>query len=380
TRLGLKKNANVVANPFSTSITTGSFYSVGNFLFRQQYDIIGKKDSIVTDTTVIPLFYPRFRAEYTINYNTYHYRFVDQDPDSVFYTSYYNFVSTPDTIRLSDQWHQLINDLSLYQFPDAKNPQQFIKVGATIENLNGYFVAGSITQYNAIIHGEYRNRTKNQKWDVEAFGKFYVSGANAADYDAYISLKRQISKNLGSLQLGFHNVNRTPSFIFDKRSSYGFGNPNTFFGKENNTNLFGALELPKLRLILSGNYYLINNYTYFQNHYHPAQETNPFNVLQITLDKMFVVDRHWIWRLLLVAQQKAGASPINIPTLVTFSQLGYEGKLGFKNLVIDFGLEFRYFTAYKADGYSPPVGQFFVQNDTTIRQKLPDINAYVHFR
>ncbi|PWT72389.1 MAG: hypothetical protein C5B59_15815 [Bacteroidetes bacterium] len=380
TRLGLIKNAQFVANPFSTNITTGSFYSVGNFLLRQQYDIIGKKDSIVTDTTVIPLFYPRVRAEYTINYNTYHYRFVDQDPDSVFYISYYNFFSTPDTIRLSDQWHQLINDFSLYQFPDAKNPQQFIKAGASIENLKGFFDAGSKTLYNAFIHGEYRNKTRNQKWDVEAYGKLYLTGANSGDYDAYISLKRQISKNLGSLQVGFHNVNRTPSFVFDRESSFGFGNPNTFFSKENNTNLFGSLELPKLRMVLSGNYYLINNYTYFQRHYNQAQETNPFNVLQISLDKVFVVDRHWVWRLLLVAQQKAGASPINIPAIVTFNQLGYEGNLGFKNLLIAFGLEARYFTAYKADGYSPPVGQFFIQNDTTIRQNLPDINAYIQFR
>jgi hypothetical protein len=44
------------------------------------------------------------------------------------------------------------------------------------------------------------------------------------------------------------------------------------------------------------------------------------------------------------------------------------------------GLEFRYYTPYTADGYSPVIGQFFTQTQTTIAQKLPDINAYVNFR
>jgi len=40
----------------------------------------------------------------------------------------------------------------------------------------------------------------------------------------------------------------------------------------------------------------------------------------------------------------------------------------------------RYFTPYKADGYSPVVGQFFTQTETTIKQKLPDISGYLNFR
>ena len=41
--------------------------------------------------------------------------------------------------------------------------------------------------------------------------------------------------------------------------------------------------------------------------------------------------------------------------------------------------ELRYISPYKADGYSPVVGQFFSQN-ATVTQKLPDINLYLHLR
>jgi hypothetical protein len=87
-----------------------------------------------------------------------------------------------------------------------------------------------------------------------------------------------------------------------------------------------------------------------------------------------------ILRAAAVLQKVAGGSPVNIPLFVTQGQIGYEGKLGFKNLNIAYGLEFRYYTPYTADGYSPVIGQFFSQTQTTIAEKLPDINAYVNFR
>ena len=382
TNIGPSQAYNNVNNLFGggAAIPTGTFYTTGTFMLRQQYDIIGLKDSLVTDSVVIPLFYPKFRAEQTISYSTYHQTFVDQVPDTGYYTKNLNFISTPDTIRLSDLWHNLTNDFSLYSFPDSKNPQQFLKAGISFQTMDGTYNAGKRSLYNLFVHGEYRNKTRNKKWDVEAFGNFYINGFNAGDYNAYISLKRQISKNLGFLQVGFENVNRTLSMAWTQESSFGFGVPNGFFNKENVVHLFGSIDQPKLDLTLSGNYYLLTNYPYFKNYYIAAQDVSPFNVLIVSADKRLALTRHLIVRVLAVLQKEAGNSPVNIPVFVTHGQIGYEGKLGFRNLVIAFGLEFRYFTPYKADAYSPVVGQFFTQNQTTIAEKLPDINAYINFR
>jgi hypothetical protein len=43
-------------------------------------------------------------------------------------------------------------------------------------------------------------------------------------------------------------------------------------------------------------------------------------------------------------------------------------------------LEIRYRSPYKADGYSPVLARFFYQDSITIKNPLPDITAYVHFR
>ncbi|MDR3713004.1 MAG: hypothetical protein P4L51_09340 [Puia sp.] len=390
TQIGGNTIAN--GNPFSTNIATGTKYATGTFLMRQQYDL-GQKDSIVTDSTVIPLFYPRLRIEHTLTYSTYDFNFIDQpDPlnsqplDSAYYASFYNLKSLTgsDTIVRRDNWKILTNDFSLYQFPDSKNAQQFIKVGASYESLKGFFdtsytLKGAVSSYNLFLHGEYRNKTRNQKWDIEANGKLYLSGFNSGDYNAYISLKRYISRQVGYLQVGFQDVSRTPSFTFNPESSFYLDQFHKF-NKENTTNIFASLEQPQHHLILKGSYYLISNYSYYSDYYKASQESTLFNLLQISLEKQITIYRHWKWWTQTYLQQVAGASPVNVPLVLSNNRVGYVGNFGFRNLNISFGLEIRYFTPYKADGYAPLTGQFFTQKDTTISQHLPDITGYLHFR
>jgi hypothetical protein len=391
-------------NVFSSGVNTGTRYTTGTFLFRQQYDL-GQKDSIVTDTSVIPLFYPRVRLETTTAYTTYHYRYSDQfkisanSPvnytlDTTWYLNKYNlnYLSGTDTFFREARWRNVTNDFSIYTFPDSKNPQQFFKVGATFQvltgvydtsNLNyGYirYIYSKTNEHNLFVHGEYRNKTRNQKWDIEAFGKLYLNGMNAGDYNASISLKRYVSRQIGYLDLGFRNTNRSPSRAYDSNSPFYYDSARRSFNKENITNIFATLDQPQHHLRLTGSYYLMSNYLYLADYYKERQQSALFNLLQVTLQKEITLHGPWKWRTLVVFQQVAGSSPVHVPLIVTHNRIGYDGNLGFPNLDISFGLELRYFTGYKADGYSPLTGQFYSQNDTTIRQHLPDITGYLNFR
>lgn len=373
-------------NFFTTNIGTGTFFTNATYLMRQQYDL-GQKDSIVTDSTVIPLFYPRLRLEHTISYSTYKYRFRDEHVvDSAWYKNNYGITlqAPRDTFFIQDQWRDLTNDFSIYQFPDAKNAQQFVKVGAAFQMLTGTLDSGRVTpkEHNFYLHGEYRNRTRDKKWDIEANGRFYVNGLNAGDYNAYISLQRYISRKIGYLQAGFQNVNRTPSYIFDQGSSFYLpgANPLTF-SKENITNIFATLDQPWYKLKLSGSYYLVTNLTYFSSRIQPAQASGVFNLLRITAEKHFPLGkRGWNWKTWLILQQRAGDGPVNVPLITTRNTIGYDGNLGFKNLNISFGLEGRYFTSYKAPAYSPLPGQYYFQDATTVKLRMPDLSLYMHFR
>lgn len=366
---------------FNTKIGTGNKYSEFTFLLRQQYDF-GKKDSIVTDSTVIPLFYPRLRFEHTIQYNRRNYVFEDFLGDSTYYKTTYGLTlpDLNDTVYLKDSWKELINDFSIYQFPDAKNLQQFIRIGAAIQNLSAEFNAGSNKFYNVFGHAEYRNKTRNQKWDMEANGKLYFVGLNSGDFEVHGSLQRFLSRRIGYLKLGFENANRTPSFFYDSRSSFYLLPTTENFKKQNNTHMYASLSQPSSKLDISGHYYLLTNYTYISNYYKLKQESSLFNVLQITLQKTFKLGKRWQWHTDIYFQKTIGDAPVNLPLIYTRNRFGYEGNLGFPNLDIAFGVEARYHTPYKADGYSPALGQFYYQDSISISNNLPQVDGYVHFR
>ncbi|MGH2552455.1 MAG: putative porin, partial [Chitinophagaceae bacterium] len=356
------------SNFFSTKINTGNKYNEFAILVRQQYDL-GKKDSLVTDSTVNPLFFPRIRFEHTLQYNRDKFIFQDFAGDSIYYKKYYDtsLRRLKDTFLLKDKWSELINDFSIYQFPDSRNLQQFIRLGVMIQNLSGEFATQKKSFFNTAGHAEYRNTTRNLQWDIEANGKLFFTGLNAGDFEAHLSLRRMLGKRTGSVQLGFENTSRTPSFIFDSRSSFYLMHTNENFKKENNTHLFASYYLPSFQFNLTGHLYLLSNYTYITNYYQLKQESSLFNVIQIALLKTFTLAKHWNWHAEVYFQQAVGDAPLNLPTIYSRNRIAYEGNLGFKNLDIAMGAEIRYRSPYKADNYSPAMGQFFRQDSITIR-------------
>lgn len=365
---------------FSSKIGTGNFYNEFNLQMRQQYDF-GRKDSLVTDSTIIPLFFPRLRFEHTITYKSNKYEFLDTDADSAYYRKYYDtaFSARTDTFRLKDSFRELVNDFSIYQYPDAQNLHQFIRLGITHQHIAGQFARSSSSMYNIFGHAEYRNKTKSQRWDFLLKGILYFAGLNGGDYKAQASIERFAGTRLGYLRLGFENVSRTPSFIFDARSSFYLDDPKSF-KKENTTHLFATYQLPSLGLRISGDYYLLTNYTYLTEYYKLQQETSLFNFLQVSLLKTTRIGRNWFWHADLYFQQPVGNAPVNAIRFFTRQRFAYEGKLGFRNLDIAMGMEARYRVSYSADNYSPVLGQFFLQNRQKISNPLPDISGYLHFR
>lgn len=364
-------------NPFVTTVSTGNNYKDFNVFFRQSYDL-GIRDSIaVNDSTTEFLFYPKLRIQYSITSSSSKYRFIDVRPDSAVYKNWYdiNIENATDTFQRVDEWKVLNNDISLLQFPDRKNTAQFILAGATYQSIKGVFRSGEITDHNIMLHGEYRNRTRNKKWDVLLKGEFYLEGFNAGDYSVYATLGRFLNNRLGDVNLFFTNVNRTPSFVYDNRSSFNLGNNNNF--KKENITSFGATASNPF-FTLGFRNHLITNYSYFSDYYHSKQYSKPINLLQLSVSKKIRVSKRWNYYADATLQQTDGASPIKVPLIFTRNRLAYEGRF-FKNLQLSTGLEVRYYTPYKANNYSPINGQFVPQDSVTIAN-LPDISAFVHFR
>ncbi|MBS1578723.1 MAG: hypothetical protein JST29_03655 [Bacteroidetes bacterium] len=380
TRLGIAGTQS--RNPFNTTVNTGNIYQTSTILYRHQYDF-GQKDSLVTDSSVIKLFYARLRLQHTLSISTNTYNFKDINADSTAYQTYFNYHLTPyasgylDTVSFKDKWSIVNNEFSVISFPEKNNQSQFLKVGAALQNLKGTF-NDTVTHnfYNIYALAEYRNRTRNQVWDIEAVGNLYLNGMNAGDYNAFISLKRKLSKAAGNLQIGFQNVNRTVSFIFNPLTAFPINNKQNF-NKENTTKLFAVYENPKLSFKLSGEYFLISNYAYMDSFFTARQEAGLFNVLHISAEKKFKLNKYFNWYSEVHLQQTTGGI-VHVPTLLTRNRVAFEGNF-YKNLFLSTGIEIRYYTNYQADNYSPFTGQFFYQSGYTTSNR-PDVNLFFNFR
>ncbi len=371
-------NNSTTRNPFKTYIISGNEYRETMILLRQQFDF-GKKDSLITDdSSALKIFYPRFRLQHNFRFTSNTYTYKDQDVNKSNYLNYYNFTVIDDTINFSDRWRDFTNEFSILTFPQKTNLNQFLKLGAAIQNLFGDYKGGTENLYNVYGIAEYRNRTRNQVWDIEAAGKLFLNGYNSGDYEAKVSLKRLLGRNIGSLELGFQNVNRTPSAIFFKRTNFPVIT-NSTFGKENYTRLFATYQNPKLQLKLSGEYYLVNRYSYFTDYFVADQFSTLFNVLHVSAEKRFRLLKNVHWYSEVHLQQRAGDGPVNLPLLFTRNRIQFEGNLGFKNLLLTTGVEMRYHTPYKADNYSPLNGQFVFQDTSTITNR-PELNIFLNFR
>jgi len=371
-------NANLYEpNPFQTSVNTGNIYKDFTVFLRQTYDI-GKKDSIaINDSTTEYLFYPKLRAQYSFAYSKYDYFFKDILADSVIYQDWYDITlrRETDSFQVREKWAVISNDFSLLQFPDTKNSGQFILVGAKLENIKGELKNGTQNFYNLVLHGEYRNKTRNKLWDVLAKGELYVNGLNNGDYSAYITIARHLNKKLGDVRLFFKNTNRSPSFIFDNASAFNFNN--TSITKKENIISFGA-DANNRFINLGFKNHIINNLAYFSDYYHTQQSSKVINLLQVYASKKIRLTKRWNWYVDATAQQTDGSAPIKVPLLFLRNRFAFEG-IFFKNLNLSTGLEVRYFTPYEAYNYSPVMGQFTTQ-DTFKLKNLPDIAAFFHFR
>jgi hypothetical protein len=221
--VNLGNSAAYKPNPFITTISTGNQYKNLTLFLRQSYDF-GKRDSVaVNDSTTEYLFYPKLRIQHSFTYAEKSYKFGDIAPDSLIYDSWYHInIKNNDTFLLRDKWKVISNDLSLIQFPDTKNQAQFFLGGITVQHIRGEFRLNNASFYNIWAHAEYRNRTRNKLWEMLLKGELYFSGLNSGDYSSYGTIGRYVNRKLGFVQIYFRNINRSPSFINDARSSFHF--------------------------------------------------------------------------------------------------------------------------------------------------------------
>ncbi len=375
TRLGLSGVS--FRNPFNTNISTGTTYTQNTISWRNTYDL-GQKDSIVKDTIVTHLFYPRIRFQNDLKLQSNSYAFVDANPSAENYLQYFGLPFDTLYQNMSDSWSLISDEFSVISYPDKKNSNQYLQLGGGAVSMSASFsLKNKWTGYDVYGFAVYKNKTKNQLWDLLASGKLFINGEHAGDYNAQASLSRVLNKKGTFLKLSFQNMSSSAArnmrgitqFPIERLSS------NT---KENTTLFEGTLSNPKAGWNATANYQIVQNYHYFSTGFRPAIYGGLMNYLRGQIEHKVRLSKHWNWYNQMTLQVLNPDAPVNVPLLLTRQRIAFEGNF-YKNLDLSTGLELIYHTNYKADAYMPFTSQFYYQ-DSEMTQNKPTANAFLHFK
>lgn len=353
-------------------------------IYLKQFYYIGHLDSVKKGSGSV---LPTQRVAYTLNYNTHNYNFIQNDPDTynVFPDYYYAYNRSRDSLSVG----HLQNDFS-YSFYLRSKAVSIIKnevkldLGLTHDyysytqyvndtTLNQY--GAKVVQQQKVQGASFQDITLKARFSykfsdrlgIEGDFQQIAQGRDAGDYlyDAKVTLAG--GEKVGKITFEGYAQNNTPALVYTNWISNHYIFHNSFKNPKTNSLSFNYAN-PILKFDLKAEYFLINNYLYFNaqpggNDATPTQVTAPINLLKVSLSKTFTW-RNWQFDDFLVYQKSDYQTTLRTPQFYNFSSLYYK-VLMFKVLYSNIGMNVRYNSQYLAPSYAVGLGQFYNGTNVT---------------
>jgi hypothetical protein len=364
----------------------------GTFMLKQTY-FVGRIDSLAQEISDKIL--PTNKISYTFKYNKNSYAFQKDEADdhSVFPKGYADSTFTNDSTSYSHIQNEFI-----YSF--------FLRAKASTLIKNELKLDAGIRHdyYNYTQLGRYRDKTNfynytstfqnitllgsagyrfSNRIDLNVDVEQIFQGLNIGDFLYEAKSNVLLSNSVGRVVLGGYFQNKSPEELYTRYVGNHYSWLNNF-DRTKTINLSFKYLNEKLQLDATAEYYLINNYLYFEqdtlgsiskNGIKPVQLGSSINLLKIALGKKFKWGKFHLDSYL-VYQKTDNPSILRTPEVYTFNSF-YLDQAFFKVLKTNIGFDIRYNSPYKNYSYSPAAGQFFVGIDNKTFDTTPIIDVWV---
>lgn len=310
-------------------------------------------------------------------------------------TFFENTYFAQDYITDSVRFNKVANVLQLKQYENAERKTSFgkraylgidfIKTVTPATDSTRY--AGKDTaKYESIVRnysnlyvggGIFRETGKFWTWNFD--GRIYLIGQKAGqtELSGIISKPFRVFKDSLALLSISGSINNTVADYFQEEFYSNHFRWNNDFSMEQRMDVNGTIVSPKLKLKLSGNYSIINNFIYNNYEGIPSQTGKELLVISAFADKDFNY-RNLHFRVRALWQQASNEEFIHLPDFSAFVSAYYKFVIS-KVLFAQIGTDTRYNTKYYADAYSPSTGLFYLQNEKKYGN-YPYIDVYANLR
>ena len=363
---------------------------------NQAYEIGYKYDQVVNDTLTEKRYQPLFSINYEFGIGRNRFNYIDRssDLDSNYYQSFFyrdrDSIAFNDTLSHSLRYAKITNQIS-FEFLGYKKVK-----GAAGKPIN--LIAGAslihenyeLTQNfyektfnNLSVKAYFRsNDLANKKWNYLASAQFYLTGYNLGDIDVRGGIDYNFNK-AGKLFLSGVWSRQAPSWI--QNHYHNFENTWNYELKKTNTiqlhatyQNFPINKKVKLFLKASINYYLINNYIFWNRKSTSVQLGNILNIANATLAVNFSYNHLHLDNSIML-QSSNRNDVIQMPKIFAKVSLYYEGFVFKKALLASIGVDMRYWSDYYANNYNPLIGQFYLQDELKMKY-LPVLDIFLNMK
>jgi hypothetical protein len=360
----------------SKSTFSGTYYYI-NGEYRFGKIIETKEDSA--------LFRPIFGILVSSQYERNKQEFVDEEEAGN--TFFENTFYTDDYIKDSIRFNRLNNVLQLKQYENTQRKISFGTraflgidfVGTVSPGPDTINFSSQKNNYSNLYIGGGIFRETGKFWTWNFDGTIYMIGPKAGqtELSGTISKPFTVFKDSMAALVLTGSINNMVADYFQEEFYSNHYRWNNNFSMEQRMDVNGTIISPKLKLKLSGNYAIINNYIYNNSKGIPSQTDKELLVISAFADKDFNY-RNLHFRVRALWQQASNEDYIHLPDLSGFVSAYYKFVIS-KVLFTQIGVDTRYNTMYYADAYSPATGLFYLQNEKKYGN-YPYIDVYANLR
>ena len=348
-----------------------NFLRGNRYFLNHSYDVIRSTDSITKNTLSVGN---------TFVFEDKYYKFIQSSPNDFFGEAFVN-----STVRDAVSFQNMYVDLhALYQSHDLGE----IKFKLAYNNFNyGY---GKLVTLDGI---DIVNRLKG---DVLSLGGAYQKKIGAFDVKGDFGLN--VSGDFtGNYMTGraYYNINDKSNIavginLNSKTPNYNFLLYQSDYVNYNWSNDFDNIKTSQLSLMfqskklfdLEADYTLLNNHTYFgvsesDGLVKPFQYKKEISYWRVKLSKEFKWYNFTLDNVLRYQKVVSSENILNMPDVNFRTTLYYTNRL-FKNaLLLQTGVSLKYFTDYFMNAYDPLLGEFYTQNQTSMKG-FPRLDFFVN--
>ncbi len=343
-----------------------------NIMLKQSY-FVGRIDTnaIANSQRILPT----NKITHTLSYNKEHYTFLKEETDEfgVFpSTTFYSNSFTKDSTFVSHLQNEFIYSFFLRAKGKAYTKNEF-KINAGIRHdLYSWQQRSFISALeeanlnkrnfqNTTLLGELSYRFSD-KMDINFNLAQIFQGEHIGDFLYEAKTNILLGNKAGLVELGAFWSNKSPAEIYNQYQGNHYQWDNRAnLDRTKTINFSFKYKNPALKLEAGANYYLIDNYLYFQGEANQqisvAQLGSALNLLKVQVAKEFNFGS-FRWKTYGVYQKSDRMAYLRSPELYLYSSISKE-QIFFKLFRTEFGFDLRWNAKYDALSYNPAISQFY---------------------